>query len=223
MRVPSAFLTSGLVRQKAFSSEEGPKQNSDKYLHALFFPWAAWIPQALLGNAFFPLAGIHTGSCRFDSPDNLSCGSSRGALSASPVEGLDRFVSISWEPSLMSPVTQSLATDSRNFLYFTFARELRTLYQLKELKSPQVIRYSPTSFVEFTTCLRMKEHGRNWSTRSMPFMWVLYFLMQVDFTIFSPFCFPFFLSFSFFFPVVKTDVSWMDRWYHSDNPFVLPC
>lgn len=38
MKVPSAFLTSGLTRQKAFSSEEGPKQNSDKHLDALFFP-----------------------------------------------------------------------------------------------------------------------------------------------------------------------------------------
>lgn len=149
MKVSSTFFTSGLVWHKAFSSEEGPKQNSDKYLDALFFPWAAQIPQALLGPAFFPLTGIHTGSCHFVSPDNLSCGSLRGALPAPPVEGLDRFVSVSWEPSLMSSLTQSLATDSRNFWYFIFACASRTLCQLKELKSPQVIRYSTCFFCWF--------------------------------------------------------------------------
>ncbi len=122
---------------KRFPLWRGIKQNLHKYLDSLLFPWAAQTLQALVGNFFFPLAGIHVGSCCFISPDNLSGGSLRGALLAPTGEGLDRFVSGSGEHSLLSSVIQSLATDSRNCLYFIFACGLRTLYTLNELKSPQ--------------------------------------------------------------------------------------
>lgn len=54
---------------------------------------------------------------------------------------------------------QSLTTASRNCLGFIFACGLRMLYTLKELESPQFIRYSTIFFfVHFMVFLRMGQH-----------------------------------------------------------------
>lgn len=54
---------------------------------------------------------------------------------------------------------QSLTTASRNCLDFIVACGLRMLYTLKELESPQFIRYSTIFFfVHFMVFLRMEQH-----------------------------------------------------------------
>lgn len=126
-----------------FSSMKGDQTKFPKYLDSVFFPWVAQILQALIGNFFFLLAGIrivssasqHLTSFRVELYEVLSLHLQ-----------VKSWTDLSLESIHYCYVIQSLATDSRNCLYLIFSCELMTLYSLKELKIPQLIRYSTALF-----------------------------------------------------------------------------
>lgn len=86
-----------------------------------------------------------------------------------PREGLDRLVSGSREPSLLSSVLQSLATNCRNCPYLTLACGWGLVHS-KWIES-QVYKGQYYSFVHLIIFLRMEQQKRNWSVWSTTFLW----------------------------------------------------